>query len=410
MKLWSSNIFIRLLSLGGAVAIWVYVVGISNLIYSFPAEIPVEYFNIPENTIIVNNQSTTVRIAVKAQKSVWKTVTANDFRAYVDLKSLQPGDPRTVDVTVSTERSDISIYTVTPKRIDVQLDTLAEKEFPIALKIDGKIGENYTVLDPVSSVENAMVNGAKLRVDSVSAVQALVVLDENATGEVQRSIALRAIDEQGNPIDEITIDPATVDVTIPIQEIKKSKTFGIKVNYNAGELKEGYWIKSVTVFPQTVELLGESSVLEAQDIISTEKVDLIDVSGDVERRVALNVPQGLTLDNQLDRYVTVKVTVTDKQSTRKLTIPINISNIPSGHEVTEVNPLSMEIEIRGSEETLNQINVGDISIEIDGGNLVKGENPMTVDKNNILSPYSSIELSDIPENSLIITLEEKVVD
>lgn len=410
MKFFTHNIIFKLMALVGALGLWVYVVGTSSLIYSFPEALPIEFFNRAENAVIVNNQERTVSIKVKAPKNMWNEIEPEEFQAYVDLKGLVPGEVHSVDVIVSSDNSDVSVFSVTPKRIEVLLDTVVEKEFPISLTIDGDIGENYTVEDPLLSQELVMVAGAETKIDTISSVQANVVLSENETGEVKRSVSLKPVREDGEEVEELTIEPATVDVTIPVKEIKKSKTIGITPTYDASELPEGYWVKSITVTPQTVEVLGDASVLNTLELVSTEEIDLSSIDQDTEMRATLRIPENVTLADPTQRFVTVRISVTDDQAQRRLQINVTINDVPDNYEIVSIEPETVEIVLRGSEESFENVDTSLIIAAIDGTALELDQNYVEIFENNILLPDAALELTEVVNKEVLVTVNEKNVD
>lgn len=398
------NLGLKVLTLMGAVALWVYVVGTSDLIYRIPEAIPVKFFNLSENAVIVSDKDITVNVAVKAPKKIWKSITTEHVEAYVDLKGLLPGEEHKLDVIVSPDIAEVSVYQIDPKKISVKLDVLAEKDFLLTLKIDGNVGDNYSVGDPIFSQREVVVKGAQSKVDSILEIRAPITLSQIETSEVKKSVALVAVDQNGDQIDNLIIEPASVDVTIPIQEVKQSKTFGIKANYDPNQLDGDAWIRSVTIVPPTIELLGDASVFENVDIITTEKIDLLNVGTSVERRTMLQIPPGLTLADPLNPFVTVKFDITNEQSTRKIEVPITIENIPTEYSLLTVSPAAIELELRAQKSLLQDLSVSDFKVTLDGSQYEPGTQLVTVTTDAITLP-DGVDLADFTNQEITISIE-----
>lgn len=401
MNFFRKNFSLKVLALLGAIVMWVYVVGTSDLIYRVPEEISVEFFNLSEDLVVVSEQSIKVKVAVKAPKKSWKTITNENLEAYVDVKGLAPGQEHRLDVIVSSDSATVSVYEVEPKKVSVTLDSLGEKDFPITLKIEGDVSDQFEVGEPSLSQTNVVISGSQNIIDNILEIRAPIELSANETDEVKRSVALVAVDQEENVVESIVLDPSTIDVVIPIDEIVQSKSFGIKANYDPNQLDEDVSIKSVTIVPLSVELLGDASVLENLEIITTDPIDLTDIRTDIERRAALNIPSGLTLADPLNPFVTVKFEITDEQSTRKLEIPIVVDNIPVELSAMEISPAVIEIEISAQKSVLSDLDEQEISIHIDGSSLEEGEHTFTLTSDNISIP-NNVDLVDF--NSIEVTL------
>ena len=405
MNFLRKNLGIKILTLLGAVALWVYVVGTSDLIYQVPEEIPVSFFNLSEDTVIASDQNVMVKVAVKAPRKVWKNITSENLDAYVDLQGLLPGDEHKLDVVVSSDIAEVSVYRIDPEKITVLLDTLVEKEFPVTLKIEGQVDDNYSVGEPILSQSSVLISDAQTKVDSILEIRAPIQLSDAESGEVKQSVALVAVNQDEEVISDINIEPASIDVTIPIQEVKQSKTFGIKANYDPTQLDSDAWVKSVTIVPPTVELLGDSSVLDSVDIISTDKIDLQDVTGSVERRVQLNIPAGLTLADPLNPFVTVKFEVTDEQATRKIDVPVTVENLSSDFMLLNVSPATIEVEISAPKEVLKELQDSDVSIVIYASSYTGGEQKIEINEDSILLPDGA-DLIGFSPKEVNISIEE----
>ena len=70
---------------------------------------------------------------------------------------------------------------------------------------------------------------------------------------------MQPYDEAGREVKNVTVEPQTVNVVVPV---KKTKKVAIKVE-TTGNVAYGGILKSVEAVPSTIEIAGDEKVLES---------------------------------------------------------------------------------------------------------------------------------------------------
>src|SRR5699024_6381167 len=149
--------------------------------------------------------NTKVSIKVKAQRTALDRLSqrqADLISASVDLSDLtyaQDGDTITLPVDTSVGGGATG-YTVESKvlgSVEIQVETLAAKEFPLEVSLNGEVTEGTHLSTPKLIPETIMVKGAKSAVDSVVAVR-LSVNAADAVQQMDLQVKPVAYDKDGN--------------------------------------------------------------------------------------------------------------------------------------------------------------------------------------------------------------------
>src|SRR5439155_83160 len=147
--------------------------------------------------------------------------------------------------------------------------------------------------------------GGRRRVrSSRAALDARVGLGEAVTVLVQ-SVQPRAVHASGATIDRLTVDPAVVQLTVPVLPRATTRTVPV-VPAVRGFVATGYWITRVTSDPSVVTVRGESGTLSAIDQVATAPIDVSGLGADKTFQVALLLPgEGTSLVKAAQATVTV---------------------------------------------------------------------------------------------------------
>lgn len=286
----SKNLGLKFIALGLAIFFWFFVLTSENTFFVFPEEIPVEAFNVPEGLAAVNELGT-VTLTVKADGEVYKTLTADQFRAYVDLQGLAAGT-QTVKISVNTETSEVSIVSIDPESLSVVLEALVESEFLLSTSMEGDPATHYEASLLIDEQQTIQVRGAKSVVQQVESVVAKISLNGEETESFTKEVTLEAVDGSGNIVSNVTLTPAEVWVDVTLEQVESQKAVGVKVNV---ESISGGWVESMSAVPAIVYIQGEEEILADISTLETEEIHINKDSEKVELSVTLILPEGVTL-------------------------------------------------------------------------------------------------------------------
>jgi YbbR domain-containing protein len=132
----------------------------------------------------------------------------------VDLDGLTVGEYELpVEVRALTSRGNLRIVDVLPSEITVKLAQLLSKTVPVDLAINGSPPADFSLGHTELETERAVVSGAQGSVEKV--VKVVAPLDiEGRTESFESAVRLEPRDQQGALVEDVTVDPAVIDVSV----------------------------------------------------------------------------------------------------------------------------------------------------------------------------------------------------
>lgn len=159
------------------------------------------------------NAPGTVTITVRGSRDAIGGIEPSTIAATVDLRGKSEGllFPR---VTVIPP-PELSVVTVQPERLNIRLVPIITQSFTVEARLSGHVAQGYSASPPTLRTSTVTVKGPKTAVQTVKSVYAVVTLDNTETGIMQR-VQLEPRDEDGNPVHNVEISPASEIVTVNV--------------------------------------------------------------------------------------------------------------------------------------------------------------------------------------------------
>lgn len=367
MKKLLSNWEIKVLAVLAAVIFWFLVVATENTFYTFPGQVPVKAFNVPENLVVVEDLgNVSLRLKINNREAI-KNLSVDDFSAFVDLEGAVVGE-REVEIEVTSKKSDVSVAKVEPAKVKVIIEERAEKEVPIEYIIEQEPKQGFRVSDVNISEDKLLIKGPEKLLNEVETASLILNLDgfyDNKTA----IFPVKVFDSDGNVIDEITTDKTELEAEIKISAITDQKVVGVKPTI-IGEPNENIWIKSIIIEPNYVVLTGDKSVIDKVEFVSTSDINVSGLSENATYDAEISgLPDGVGLEGN-DSSVRIKIEVesysniaTDaKRKTFKL--PILVRKFNTNQRGISISPVTVTLVAEGDEEVLKDID-SKLKIEVD---------------------------------------------
>ncbi len=385
-----------------AVAVWLAAVTASDPdeVRAYPAPIPVEIVGQDPALIITGTYPEQVELTLRAPRSVWEQLTANEqaIHAILDLSGLDAGS-HNVDIQIQIGVQPVRIVSVTPASAALVLESLITRTMPVDLTLSGEPAVGYQAGEAILDPAQVVISGAESLVNSVARVRAFINLG-GAREDVEQSLSLEPLDEKNQPVTGVTLSPDNVQLTVRISQQGGYRDMAVKVVVN-GQVASGYHLTSISVFPPVVTAFSSDPQLvnNLPGVVETAPLDINGISDNISTRLALNLPEGVSVVGEQSVLVQVSV----EAIVSSLTIsnkPLEIENLTPGL-TAEVSPQTVDVILSGPLPLLDMLSLQDVRVVIDVTDLEAGTHQLT--------PTVEILVSDITVESILPATVEVIL-
>lgn len=297
---------------------------------------------------------------------------AEDFEAWVDLSDITPGNgPQSVPVQLRSVDQRITVLGFQPQAVIVDLDRIARKS--VKVQVDhGHVPTNLEI--GTTSIDPAEVDvvGPASVISNVVAARASVLIQPSGI-DVDQDVVLVAVDDIGNAVAQVRLDPATARVTIPVFSGRQSKTLPISPQIT-GTPAAGFELAAASVSPNFVTVEGDIDELEALVSIDTAPISVGGYSSPQNVQAPLVLPTGVVaLDVQNVRVTIVVRAVT---ATRSFEVGMRLVGAKPGLTyTTDVDRVL--ITVGGSTADLDRLIGSTLTVDLDVSALGPGTAAVT---------------------------------
>lgn len=379
-----SKWFMRLLGLAFAITLYIFVnveINSSESDSAIPGrntqlqtldDIPVE-IRIDSESYVVSGVPEYASLSIEGTPAiVTPTILNRNFSVYVDLNGLEEG-VHTVELEHDIT-NDLNVY-IEPKTIEVTIEERANEVFPISVEFLNKenLPSGYEVGNYELQQPYVTITTSRSIMDQIGVVKVYVDVGGQEGPIKNREVPINVYDNQGNEL-SVRMDRETA--VISVEFVQPSKTVPVSIE-TTGELPEGLSLTSVTADVDEVEVFAVSAILETIDSISTEEIDLFEISESGTVEVELNIPEGVIIED----VETIEVDLEVEETRVIEDVSIELNELDDGREAVFVDPANAEmaIEITGDESVINQFSRQDFLLSVNAADLDPGEHTVSID-------------------------------
>jgi YbbR domain-containing protein len=374
----STNLRTFLLALVLAIAVWVTAVTAADPdeTQTFPRAVPIEFIGQNPGMILTGTVPQQVNVSLRAPRSVWDQLLAggNPIRAVADLTGLDAGE-HMVNIQIQITARPVRIVSVTPASLDLTLEPLMTETLPVTLDISGEPAIGFQTGDASLDPDKAVISGPQSAVTQVTQVRATLDVT-NLRQSLQASVKLEAVASDDTIVDEVSIHPDTIQVTLPLVPQNGYRDLAVKV-VTGGRVASGYRPTSVAAFPAIVTVYSENIQLidSLPGYVETNVLDLSGAKADIEKQLGLNLPAGVIVIGQ--QTVDVQVGVAPIEGTRPISYrPVEITGLSDGLNA-QISPQTVDVILSGPSPVLDSLLASDVQVRIDLAGLVPGTYQLT---------------------------------
>jgi YbbR domain-containing protein len=367
MRNLATNLRTFLLALVLAIAVWISAVTAADPDeVRAPITVPVEIVG-KDNSLVMTNENAipaTIEVTLRTPQSVWERLTAQEgsVRAFLDLSGLSAGE-HMVDIKVQVTERPTQIVLANPVTANVILEPFATQTLPINLSLSGQSATGYRAGDPVLDPLEVTISGPKSLVDQ--ARRARIRINLNGTREnVDQAVPIEILDDKNSPLNDITIIPQSIHVSVPISQQGGFRDVAVKVIVQ-GQQAPGYRLETISVFPPVVTVFASDPQLikNISGVVETTPLDITDAKNDITTRLELSLPENITVVGSQTVQVEVGISAIQTSLTL-LNQQINIIGLPSGM-IAQISPQTVDVILSGPLPILDVLTPQDITVTVD---------------------------------------------
>lgn len=380
------NFDLKILSLLSAIVLWFFVVGIENTVYGMPEMLEVQAKGIDKNVSLVNTLPP-VKLYLRVDEEVLKTLSKNDFEVTIDLSEKGSGEYK-VPVSTLSKNPQVSVLKVEPAEVDVQLAPVSEKEVSIVAEFSGNPRSGYAIKEVKPETDKVKIRGAQSVIDEINEVNAVGVLAGSETEDVKQTVTLQIPQREDVPKGSVTAVPEQVVISAVIVAETGQKIVPIKPVIT-GTTDASSFLEKTIIDPPTVTIQGEEKYLKAISELETEPVNAEAIMNrTIPFPLVLVLPENVSLLNQNQNISIAFKSDTNEQ--KSIVAPIVFTKQNSNFKVKRITPSEIKVTIMGESSVIENLNDDDVTVNINLQN-VSGGGSLTIDAKDIIVP-SGIEI------------------
>jgi YbbR domain-containing protein len=337
----------------------------------YPRQIPLEITGQDPRLIITGNVPRQANLTLRAPQSTWAQLLAgeNQVRAIVDLAGLAAGE-HSVPVRLQVNVSPYRVITLSPESVNLTLETLVSRELPIDVIVSGQPAIGYQAGQVSLSQSEVRISGPESLVSRAATAEVSLRVDGVRAG-VNTDVPIRILDSERNILTGMTASVEQVTVQIPIIQQGGYRDIAVKVVVR-GQVASGYRLTNISVTPPAITVFsGDPNLVNAlPGFVETEALDLNGALQDIELRLGLSLPTGVSVVGE--QTVLVQVNIDAIEGSLSLSnMPVEVIGLSEGLEAQPA-PDTVDIILTGPLPLLEKLTANDIRISLDVTDLEEG--------------------------------------
>jgi YbbR domain-containing protein len=362
--------------------------------------VPVEIVGQSSTLVLGSDVPDTVIVTLRAPSSVWDLLEADPslVKAILDISSLSSGE-HTSEVQIQISARPVQIVSVAPKAVTFNLEPLTTKTLDIDLSIAGEVAIGYQVEESSFQPNQVSLAGAQSQVEKVKRVR--VPVDLNGIREnFDQAVKVEVLDEDGQIVEGLTVTPDSVHVFLLVTQQGGYRDVAVKINV-VGRVASGYRLTDLSVFPPIVTVFSTNPDLvnDLPGVIETQPLDLQNAQDDINTRLSLILPEGVSVIGEQTVLVQAGVLPIEGSVTLANEI-IEIVGLGSGLTAV-VSPLSVDVILSGPLALLDTLTRQSVRATVD----LTGLEPGTYQ----IQPKVEILISNIVVESILPNAVEVLI-
>jgi len=390
----TSNIRTFLLALVLGASVWLSAVtgADPDEVRPFPNPVTLEVIGQDPSLILTSEIPSTIEVTLRAPHSVWEQLIAqeNSVHAILDITGLSAGEHTQV-IQIRIGARPAKTILATPETVTFTLEPLSTQSLPVDIIVDGEPAVAYQAGEATVEPTQIAISGPESIVRQAARARVLVSLND-VRESIDESFDVQILDDQNTILNGVSINPQSARVMIPISPQSGYRDLAVKVVVS-GQVAAGFRLENISVFPPVITVYADDAELvnELPGVVETQALDLQDAKENISTRLALTLPETVTIVGT--KTVQVQVAISPIQtSITLLDQTIKIIGLPDGFEA-QLSPSTVDVIISGPLPVLDALTPQDISVSIDVTGLDLGTHQ--------LEPKVEVFVENVLEGSIL---------
>ncbi|WP_156922333.1 YbbR-like domain-containing protein [Cohnella thermotolerans] len=321
----------------------------------------VQAYGLNERSYVLESvEPQSVKLVVRGTRSDLLKASTDDYSVRVDLSTVTEGE-HTLKLQAELPRG-VDLVSMTPDSVKVTVEELQTKEFEVEIATKGTPAQGYKagipVLRPSNRVHVTLPSGELAKVERVGGTVSV----EGASKTIKsKSVRLAAYDADGNVIEGAVLDPAVLEVDVPITNPYKTVPLQFKL---LGHMPAGLSIAYFKPDAEKVTIYGPQDVLDKIEFVEADlQLNNLTKSG----RVSIKL-QGLdSVTEYSPATVNVDIEVVLSQTRSIQGLPVTIEGLGEGlhAKITDPSTEKVDITVQGAPAMLDTLKPGDVDVVAD---------------------------------------------
>ena len=365
----------------------------------FPNPVPLEVIGQDPSLILTSDIPSTIKVTLRAPRSKWEQLTTqeNSVTSTLDISGLSAGEhTQTVQVLISVRP--VQIVLKTPETVTFTLEPLKTQPLPVDIELTGQPAVGFQAGDPIIEPTQIAISGPESIVRQAARARVVVNLDD-ARESIDAAFDIQVVDDKNTVLNGVTINPESAQVRIPLSPQSGYRDLAVKVLMR-GQVASGYRLENITVFPPVITVFAPDPELvnALPAVVDTQPLDIQDAKANISTRLALTLPENITIVGT--KTVEVQVDITPIQTSLTLHLPINLIGLPDGF-AAQISPEIVDVIISGPVPVLDALTAQDIKVTVDVTGLDLGTHQ--------LEPKVEVFVENVLEGSILPSTVEVVL-
>ena len=358
--LYDSRAFWVIVSLVASLVFWIYVSSVETEEFKqtfrgVKVELVGESILRDSKGLVITDLDTnTVTVEVVGPRRVVAGLDNDELTAQIDVSKLSRAAYTSQQYAVvfpdGTDTSNLTVNRKTPETVNFLVSTQTSKSIQVRGSFDGTLAEGFTAETPVFEPSTITVMGSEAYLKNIEyAWVTFSKEDVSSTYSVETGFTLMDANNEPCSTTGISFDTDVVTATLPLLMLKDVK-LDVNLIEGAGATSAN---TKVTIEPSSLNLAGDSAILEGMNKIILATIDLTDFAVSTAETYTIPLDNELTSTTGItEAKVTVEITGLETKSFRVSNI--SCTNVTDGFSA-EIITQNLDIILRGDADTLSQI-------------------------------------------------------